>query len=582
MGISIVMTEETLPPAPPAQPRSVQAPASSNVSRRALDSAAEFARLRRFFEQASSYTGPEEQAVRTPAASPALGVRPGTAAEFARLRGFFEQASYTEGGVCERAGCATVHELGEPDRGEGQPIRDRLDALMRLFIHGQRLPAAEVHEHLSSSGVELLERFGLLAGDPGDPDLCHAPLALYPLRGMYLVSDQKRILKLPPNEVPDDFVHSALTPATGEFMRGLPETPCDSLLDIGTGNGVAALHAASRYARHAWAADIAERSVRVTEFNAAMNGIDNVTALQGDLYEPAGNLTFDRIVAHPPFMPALETRLILRDGGEDGEQLTRRIIQGLPQRLRPGGRFCCRALGTDRTDAALEHRLRVLLGDAHEEFDIFLLAGSSSPPARFLFRMIQDRMIAGGTPGASTLDRQIQSYEGLGIESVLMSFVWIERHSARREPLTVRRRTAGDGVPLPAAVEWLIRWERAGQGPEASTRLRAARPRVSPHAQVRLVHQVREGQLRATAGSAATQFPFRFTMELTPGQVQVLAHCDGTRTVEQLHREMGGVGAIPPDTPIDEFVQVVRQLIGGAVLEIDEFRLPASPVAGGS
>ncbi len=513
----------------------------------------------------------QSHAPQSSAARTALRLRLGTPSEFAALRGLFEKAGYTEAGICARGNCATVPDLNVPDQSDDNVLRDALDVLLRLFMDGQQLPRSQVQEQLSHDGVELLEGFGLLAGDPTDSDSCYAPLALYPLYGLYLVSDQSRTLGAPMEEVPVDVVYSALPSTTSEFMQSLPNTACDSLLDIGTGTGVAALYAASHYARQAWAVDITERSVRVCEFNARMNAIENVSVRKGDLYQPVADQTFDRIVAHPPYMPALDSRLIFRDGGEDGEQLTRRIIQGLPDRLRPGGRFCCRTLATDRATASLQHRLRDLLGPAQDEFDVVLVTNLSIPPARFYFRLI-----AGGGMTAVNLDQQIQVFERLGVESVVIGFVSIERHSQPKKPVTVRRHMESGGVPLPATVDWLINWERTGADPDLPNRLRAARPRVSPHAQIKLVHQMRDGQLRANAGSVTTEFPFSFTMDSSPGLVVLLAHCDGSRTVDQLHDEMRKMGSIPPNTPIEEFLQFSRHLIGGGVLEIDEFRLPSS------
>jgi methylase of polypeptide subunit release factors len=69
------------------------------------------------------------------------------------------------------------------------------------------------------------------------------------------------------------------------------------------GTGIAALVAAQKDAAHAWAFDITARATHFAEFNRRLNAIPNVTAAEGDLYAPAGGQTFDRIVAHPPYLP---------------------------------------------------------------------------------------------------------------------------------------------------------------------------------------------------------------------------------------------------------------------------------------
>src|SRR5690606_29151931 len=126
-----------------------------------------------------------------------------------------------------------------------------------------------------------------------------------------------------------DFVFSAITSLTGTFLSQLPDAPCERCLELCAGTGTAAL-AAAKQAGHVWATDLTARSTRFAEFNARLNNLQNVTAVQGDLYEPVLGLTFDRIVAHPPYVPATETQMVYRDGGEDGEQVIRGILQGLP------------------------------------------------------------------------------------------------------------------------------------------------------------------------------------------------------------------------------------------------------------
>jgi hypothetical protein len=78
------------------------------------------------------------------------------------------------------------------------------------------------------------------------------------------------------------------------------------------------LAAAASFADNAWAIDVADRSTDFARFNARLNGLSNVTAVSGDLYAPVAGLTFDRIVAHPPYVPSRETTMVYRDGGATG------------------------------------------------------------------------------------------------------------------------------------------------------------------------------------------------------------------------------------------------------------------------
>lgn len=88
----------------------------------------------------------------------------------------------------------------------------------------------------------------------------------------------------------------------------IPASPCERFLELCCGTGIAALLAARNGAKHAYAFDIAARSVPFAEFNRRLNGLESVTIREGDLYSPSAGERFDRIVAHPPYVPVLQPK----------------------------------------------------------------------------------------------------------------------------------------------------------------------------------------------------------------------------------------------------------------------------------
>ncbi len=119
----------------------------------------------------------------------------------------------------------------------------------------------------------------------------------------------------------------------------------DRALDLGTGCGIQALHAA-RYAKTVVATDISQRALELARFNAALNGVDNIEFRLGSLFDPVENELFGHIVSNPPFVitprgsagepngiPAYE----YRDGGMVGDGIVEAVIRGVEARLEPGG-----------------------------------------------------------------------------------------------------------------------------------------------------------------------------------------------------------------------------------------------------
>ena len=114
----------------------------------------------------------------------------------------------------------------------------------------------------------------------------------------------------------------------------------DSVLDLGTGCGIQAMHA-SRYARRVVATDISERALRFARLNARLNGIVGIDFRQGSLFEPVAGEQFDHIVSNPPFVitpraegvPSYE----YRDGGRIGDALVAEVVAGAAGHLTQGG-----------------------------------------------------------------------------------------------------------------------------------------------------------------------------------------------------------------------------------------------------
>lgn len=72
-------------------------------------------------------------------------------------------------------------------------------------------------------------------------------------------------------------------------------------LDMGTGSGICAVHAALRGYR-VTAVDINSEAVRCARVNALLNGVeDRLEARQGDLFAPVAGERFDLVLFNPPF-----------------------------------------------------------------------------------------------------------------------------------------------------------------------------------------------------------------------------------------------------------------------------------------
>jgi release factor glutamine methyltransferase len=128
-------------------------------------------------------------------------------------------------------------------------------------------------------------------------------------------------------------------PRTGAFLAAhLDERfigPEAQVLDMGTGSGVCAVHAARR-ARRVVAVDINPAAVRCTAINAELNAVeDRVEVRHGDLFAPVAGERFDLILFNPPYLRGVPRDD--RDRAWRSVDIAERFAAGVGEHLAPHG-----------------------------------------------------------------------------------------------------------------------------------------------------------------------------------------------------------------------------------------------------
>ncbi|MDQ2949374.1 MAG: methyltransferase [Acidobacteriota bacterium] len=493
----------------------------------------------------------------------------GTDRQFSRLRKALDGAGFTESAVCERSGIESIYQFKTmlEQQSDRASFGDRLDVLIRLLMDGLIIKEKVILEHLSSETLGDLEALGLVERDPENSALCNATAFLYPVAGVYIASDRTFAPRRKDQALPEDVVYAAITANTGRFLSILPQEPCDDFLDLCSGTGVAAIAAGAHYAQHSWATDLGARCVHFAEFNRLLNGLTNVNCAQGDLYDAVGDRTFDRIAAHPPYVPSKDRKFLFRDGGEDGEQILRRIIEGLPSHLRPNGRFYCVTFATDREDSQVEKRVRDWLGEAQSEFDICLLESEFQSRPEALLNSVEK---AKGRLG--TLSETARLFEELKVTGLFYGTIVVHRKTESRPAATGRIRkavNAGTG-----AVEWFWRWQAASHHSGFSERVLESRPAPSAGFKLQVTHTRQQQGMIPSHFLLRTESPFMSEAVVEPWVAVVVGNCDGQRTVRQIFSEMKRQEVISAEMTEADFEGIVQLLISNGFLEVPGWPLP--------
>jgi SAM-dependent methyltransferase len=303
-------------------------------------------------------------------------------------------------------------------------LQDGLDALVSLFARAEPVNAANAATLLGKQSVAALVSLRLAKESEGS---LQATCLLYPFEDLWIASGF-------PGGSRADFVFPALSPQSDQFHSILPDTPCDALLDIGTGAGAAALVAAKNYAGTVWAGDLSQRCVLFAEFNRRLNNVTNTEVQSSDVYAAFEGKTFDRIIAHPPYIPTLGKGESYRHGGPHGEEVLRRILAGLPQYLRPGGRAYLSTLGCDHFDESLALRVLDMIGPRSDEFRLLIAEWESLPAVEFVIRLVD--------AGELSFDegaRQVTSFRNGGVSQLVRCAIVVSQEASADGPQLIRR-----------------------------------------------------------------------------------------------------------------------------------------------
>lgn len=426
----------------------------------------------------------------------------GTDEQFALVRALLEDCEFDEVG------------LGDvPDADDPKAL------LASLFLQAAAVPEARVRELLPADGLQALVDLGVLTLADGE---CRAAVLLYPLHGLHIVSD------FPREGGDEEFVFPAISQQTHEYLALLPAAPCEALLEIGTGSGAAALISA-KSARSVWATDVSRRCLHFAEFNRRLNAIDNVEIAESDVYDGLAAQTFDRIIAHPPYVPWTGDQEIYRHGGPDGEFVVRRLIEGLPQRLRPGGRLYLAAMGSDTAEGELEDRLRSMLGDHSDEFDIALVEREIMQPLEFILPWAKGEKMS--FDEAWSLHEAFRE-KGI-VRLVRFSLVLERRTEADGEPLTQRRK-AGKGTAGPQ-IESLLNRNDSGLGVLSDwADLLAASPEpLDAWTRLETVSQIDAARWRPVTHVLESESPFAFRTDCPSWAAAALPQLNGNVTLAE-------------------------------------------------
>ena len=122
-----------------------------------------------------------------------------------------------------------------------------------------------------------------------------------------------------------------------------------SVLDIGTGSGAIAITLSKETGAKLTAVDVNLKALEIAKKNAELNNA-NIEFIHSDLFDNISDFKFDIIVSNPPYIESsvietlddevrLNEPILALDGGEDGLDFYRKIINQAPGYLKANGKL---------------------------------------------------------------------------------------------------------------------------------------------------------------------------------------------------------------------------------------------------
>jgi len=488
----------------------------------------------------------------------------GSQAEFAIIRDFLRLAQFEEATLCRVAGIDDLSQFGSiswPDvKLDAAPAA--LNWCLQIFARGLLVDEASSRQVCGEPVLAAMFAVGLLCRSQKTHSTLLCPVWVYPVAGFVIASDRREDPEGGPFNPPADVVFPAIYPGTLRFLRLLPAAGGGEVLDHCGGSGIGALCLA-RTARAAATADLTERSAFFAEFNARLNGV-LLESLCGDLYQPVTGRLFDLICAHPPFVPATGVTMVYRDGGETGETVTRRIIEGLPDHLRPGGTavILCVACDTDKLN--FEARVREWLGLAGAEFDVVFGLEKILSVAE-----VVDSMRKRGQQIDAEAARQLQArLQAASTRQFVYGALFLRRYTERlaTEPVRVRLTPAGQASDF----ERLLAWRHRSRQPDFSQWLAASHPRLAKELLLTARHIVQDGELVPAEFVFSIEAGFSAALRPDAWVVPLLARLTGKKSVQAVFAEAQAADELPAGFTLAAFTGLIQRMIEMGLLVVQE------------
>ena len=409
-----------------------------------------------------------------------------------------------------------LHQTREPNR---------LNTLVRWFVMEQAVEEAAARAAIPEDVLSLLLKSGLVVAESGR---FTPAVLLLPLGELLTASD------LAPKQNPRPDLVIGPTPAAQVLTHFAVCRGANSALDLCCGSGIHAMQIAGRCGTVV-AADLNPRALLFAEFNARLNGLENIQFAQGDGFAAVEGRRFDLIVSNPPFFLLPSSDLLYRDNPLQLDGFVEKLMRAAPQFLNEGGFFQMIFEWVEIEGQSWQQRLAEWVSECG--CDVWIIKDYTQAPTAYCDAKLRTVDQVSVVDDVKTLADWTAYYRRHNVAAMHGGMIAMRKRAGGRNWLEIEELPFHSKVPFGDLVEAVFdtRDQVAAADEEA---LLALRPRLSPHVGLVQVSQASE------TGWAAPSMQLKLEHGLERGcgvdqQVaSFLSECTGKRTLGELMKSL--------------------------------------------
>jgi SAM-dependent methyltransferase len=381
---------------------------------------------------------------------------------------------------------------------------------------------------------------------------------LLPFEQFWIASDLRSVVRCLSR---DDAVLGP-NPVTALLWCFAVREPGKSVLDLCTGGGTVALCLAESGAR-VTASDLNPRALAFARFNAALNDVQSVEFLEGDLFAPVAGRRFDLIVANPPFFITPVAEALSTDNAEELDGFCRELVRRAPEHLAEGGLLQMVCEWVEIAGQSWQERIAGWVDGL--ECDAWLMRGYTEPADRYAqVRLDQkDRSPAGQE---ECFGRWMAHYRERGVSAIHGGLLTLRKRTAARNWIWFDEQRAWPGEPFGCTISRRLAARDLLESDSGGRQLLASR--------LRLVEGVRRNQhYRQVEGRwhpSSIQIGLPATgrlMGVEPLVSEFIDSLDGSKTLAASIEALAAQAGVPLEQAEKECLPVVRLLLERGFLE---------------